>query len=265
MSNKNYKFVEELKKELIKNREIKAIIVYGSFVSKKTTKSSDIDIIIFVEDKKYEKLIIKISQEIYDLFLKYNPSLFPSINIWRKSDSNIMLPYYLTCLDLKNINVVYDKINFKKNLKSASTKLGKDYLRKELKNGKIFWYDRTRTHTKFIGDFSFKKYNFLKKYADIALKNKDYDATIELNYKSTTFLLTSFLELKGIHLKGKNDSYFLNHLKFSEDINLFLKNYYVILNLRKSSIPFNEKISKDLANKSRKIRDDLEKIYRKSF
>lgn len=262
-------FVEKLKKELIKNSEVCAIVLYGSFVSKKANKSSDLDLIIFVNDFVHSKLIGLISRKAYKLFLEYSINLFPSINIWKKSDSKIIVPYYLTCLDLENIRVIYDKINFKNILKSASKELNTNYLKRGLKNDKLFWFDEKGSYTKLLGKYSFRKYLSLKKYADLALKNKDYDATIELNYKSSTFLLSSFLENKGIHLKGKNDSFFLDKefLRFSklEEFKQFLENYYVLLNIRKSTIPFNKNINKKIAEKSKLIRIELEKIYKISF
>jgi len=213
----------------------------------------------------YEKLIKELSRKIYNLFIKDKPNLFPSINIWKEKDSKTILPYYLTGLDLKNIRVIYDEIRFKERLELASKRLNKTYLRKDLLNNKRFWQDMTKESTKTIANFSLRKYNYLKKYADLALKEGDFDVAIELNYKSASFLLTSFLESKGIHIKGKNDSYFLRGLSEHKDLSLFLGNYYFLLNMRKSTIPFNKNISKKLAVEAKKIRIELEKIYNKSL
>ncbi len=265
MKNKNDKFVERLKYELAKIDDVKSIILYGSSVSKKTNKNSDIDLIVFLRDCKYDTLIKDLSKKIYNLFLEYDPHLFPSVNFWKESDSKIILPYYLTCLDLQNIKIIYDKINFKDRLRIASKRLNKSYLRKDLTNDKKFWLDIRKESTNFISHFSLKKYNSLKKYADIALKNRDYDTVGELNYKSSSFLLTSFLEGKGIHIKGKNDSYFLPKLNKDKVLGPFLERYYVLLNIRKSSIPFNNNICRKLALDSKKIRIELEKIYNESL
>lgn len=260
----NNEFVEKLKSELTKDKNVKAIILYGSYVSGKADKKSDLDIVVFVDERNYEKSLIEISEKTYDIFKEFF-SLFPSLNIWKTKNSQKILPHYVTCFDLENIKVIYDKINFTENLKKASKKIGKSYTREKLRNGKFFWYDKNKEFTKIIKESSFRKYESLKKYANIAFKNKDFESSIELNYKASWFLITSLMESKGIHAKGKNDYFFVDredYFKSKKHFNTSLKKYYALLNIRKSTIPFNKNINKTKAKNAKKIREFLENKYK---
>jgi len=254
MKSKQEIFIDEISKELLKKFRINSILVYGSYVSKKSKKGSDLDIIIFSEYTNISKNIKKISEIVINKFLKENNGglLLPSLNIWSNKDIKVTLPYYLVCLSNKSLRIVYDDGSFKEEIERCRDflKSGK-FMEKELEDGRTFWVDLSKEKTLVLADFFYRKYTLTKKYATHAFKKKDYVSCIELCYKGAFYLIYSVFENLGIHIKEKTDAYFINKNLFEkkkrEKIFLILNSYFILNAYKKSIHPFLRNSSKDSA------------------
>jgi len=119
-SEKKQDFIEKNKKlkgafnQILKNseKEIKIILVFGSFASNSQTKDSDLDI-LFLTNKKINKNNLK--KEIERSFVTFNHELSPRIDTFNNFKKNINSGVYQTIL--KNHIIIKGNMNYIKLIK----------------------------------------------------------------------------------------------------------------------------------------------------
>jgi len=258
-------FIDELKLFSEETDFVKSFILYGSSALEIQKPSSDIDLIFFISNNSKESISV-LSEKIFSEYIKNSPISVPSVNVWTTENKDV-LPYYKSCILLGNIKVLYDDNFFNPILEQSKKECMDGSYTMRYESNINFWIAKkiSLESVQLIGNSYYKKFSQMKKYAFMAHNQKDFSTAIEFTHKAAYYLLFSYVENSGFHMKNQRHMMTLRNNIVDDSFNDFLKSKFKLEILKKRLLPFDTLGNEDLSLSSLDLLKKMEVVYNSKY